>query len=177
MSPKRTWAPSGLELSALTATWSPGVRSTAPRARGALVALKNVGGRAWGAANWSGTASQLISRRPPPWRPGAPPLSVPSRPRYLVTAGEMLPAPRTTLGNVARRAELPGSAAAAGMSTINASVDRAVAMRSTGESRAILFASMRPGQPGALGGCRRRWAAIRRHTHKRRLERQAPGLP
>src|SRR4051794_27840715 len=164
MSPKRTSAPSGFELSALTATWSPGVRSTAPRARGALLVLKNAAGRAWGAANWSGTASQSISRRPPRWPPGAPPWLAPSSRRNLTRAGERLPAPRTTFGNAARRAELPGSEAAAAMTATRASVDRAVAMRSiergdslraawsrSSRDRGLLDGQHRAVAPAALG--------------------------
>src|SRR4051794_37097793 len=65
----------GLSLSALTSTAVPGVVSSAPRALGAVAALKKSDGRAFGAANSSGTPSQLISRCPAGCVPGVPPLS------------------------------------------------------------------------------------------------------
>lgn len=63
---------------ALTCTPPPSVLRIAPRARGAVVALKKSLGRLFGAALASGTASQLISRRPVVCATGSPPLSAPS---------------------------------------------------------------------------------------------------
>src|SRR5205809_6333970 len=64
MLPKRTAVP----LAALALFWNPvpGVETTTPR--GELV-LKKLAGKALGESNWSGTPSQLISRRPPPKEP------------------------------------------------------------------------------------------------------------
>src|SRR5262245_35953971 len=61
MLPKRTAVP----LAALALFWKPvpGVERTTPRGE---LELKNPGGRALGASKVSGTASQLISRRPEP---------------------------------------------------------------------------------------------------------------
>src|SRR3990170_3885920 len=91
-------APAGLSRRALTCTPRPGVAKFAPRARGDLGALKKSPGRKLGAANSSGTLSQLISRRPVGFEPASPPLSGPSSVRYRSTTAAMSPAPDTTTG-------------------------------------------------------------------------------
>ena len=59
MFPKRTGTP--LALFALTWKPAPGVEKTTPRG---VFTLKKSGGSRFGAENWSGVPSQLISRRP-----------------------------------------------------------------------------------------------------------------
>src|SRR5438105_2919873 len=98
MFPNRTDVPVAFSLSALTCTPRPGVARMAPRARGAAAALKKSPGRNAGAADSSGTPSQLISRRPVGFPPGSPPLFGPSRFRYCSTTAAMSPAPVTTVG-------------------------------------------------------------------------------
>src|SRR5258706_6158244 len=94
---KRGSVPVGLSLSALACTPSPGVLSTAPRARGSAAPLKKSPERKLGAADSSGTLSQLISRRPLVCEPGTPPLfGSPSKARYSSTRAVMSPAPETT---------------------------------------------------------------------------------
>src|ERR1700694_245164 len=99
MLPNRTGVFVGLLLFALTCRPVPGVASSAPRARGSVVALKKSPGRKLGAANSSGTPSQLISRRPVACATGAPPLlGSPSSVRYAATTEVMSPEAETTVG-------------------------------------------------------------------------------
>src|ERR1700730_9317075 len=110
MLPNRTGVSVGFLLFALTCRPVPGVASSAPRERGSVVALKKSPGRKLGAANWSGTPSQLISRRPVSCATGAPPLlGSPSSARYAATIKVMSPAPATTVGEVVRIPELVGA--------------------------------------------------------------------
>src|SRR5512132_1360149 len=70
---------------ALTCTPVPGVFMTTPRGE---LTLKKFSGRLLGAANASGTPSQLISRRAPPNEPFAPATVPPPRAdRKLSTVG------------------------------------------------------------------------------------------
>src|ERR1041385_8739118 len=69
MLPKRTGVLVGFSRSALTLNPVPGVKKTTPRGE---LALKKFGGRKLGSATASGTASQLISRRPVPNEPPTP---------------------------------------------------------------------------------------------------------
>src|SRR5262249_425277 len=71
----------GLSLSALTWKPVPGVKKTTPRGE---LALKKLAGRLFGAAKASGTASQLISRRPSGNEPPTP-LLVPRKARKAST--------------------------------------------------------------------------------------------
>src|SRR5262249_32272655 len=66
ISPNRTGVLVGLTSFALTANPVPGVEYTAPRGE---LELKNPAGNWFGEENVSGTASQLISRRPEPTVP------------------------------------------------------------------------------------------------------------
>jgi hypothetical protein len=68
----------------LALTWNevPGVAKTAPRGE---LTLKKFAGRAFGAANASGTPSQLISLRPDPKLPATFGLSVPKLTRKVST--------------------------------------------------------------------------------------------
>src|SRR5258706_13613527 len=100
-------------LAALTCKPVPGVWKRMPRARGAVAALKKSGGYGLGADFSSGTASQLISRRPSGLAPGPPALSAPSRPRYWSTTAAISPAPVTTTGCVPDGAAVTPAAAAA----------------------------------------------------------------
>src|SRR4029453_4611193 len=73
---------------ALALTWKPdpAVAKTAPRGE---FTLKKSAGRRFGAANASGTPSQLISRRPEPKGPATLGLSAPRSARYASTADWM----------------------------------------------------------------------------------------
>src|SRR4051794_7184957 len=72
----------GFTALALTWTLVPGVLNTAPRGE---LELKKLGGRLFGAAEPSGTPSQLISRRPLPTDPATFGLSVPRSVRNAST--------------------------------------------------------------------------------------------
>ncbi len=77
-------------LTELALTWNPepGVEKTAPRGE---LTLKKSGGRLLGAENWSGTPSQLISRRPSSKVPPTPLLAPPRLARNASTAPWMSP--------------------------------------------------------------------------------------
>src|SRR5262249_44384962 len=82
MLPNRTAVFVGLTPSALNWKPVPGVKNTAPRGE---LALKKLDGMSLGAANASGTASQLISRWPSGNEPPTP-LLVPRNARKASTA-------------------------------------------------------------------------------------------
>src|SRR5437867_7429736 len=80
----------GVTLPAFALTWKPvpEVERTTPRGE---FTLKKFAGRLFGAANVSGTPSQLISRRPSPKLPATFGFKAPRSLRKRVTAGRILP--------------------------------------------------------------------------------------
>src|SRR6476661_3169758 len=82
MSPNSTGVLVGLEESALTWNPVPGVEKTTPRGE---FTLKKFAGRLFGAAEASGTPSQLISRRPLAKEPATLAFNVPRAVRSAST--------------------------------------------------------------------------------------------